>query len=189
MIHIRSWWFKKGKNCDISNAKVLVMQFFSQPDWMIYVRAIPASMMDLNFKPPNWLEWMKLLATMWNCILSSMIFLISFSRVLSKTIGLNNLGESYNNLFGLGIITVDDLLKWFGQYPKSIQVFAIFMMLLMQILSFRMILRWLHDSLSSPGVEELLQLPSVILNSSFENRAQVDTYLLPISSRMLISTW
>ena len=40
-----------------------------------------------------------------------MTFSISFPRVLSKIIGLNNLGESYNGLFGLGMITVDDLLK------------------------------------------------------------------------------
>ena len=43
-----------------------------------------------------------------------MTFSISFPRVLSKTIGLNDLGESYDDLFGLGMITIDDLLKWFG---------------------------------------------------------------------------
>ena len=69
-----------------------------------------------------------------------MTFSISFPRVLSKTIGLNDLGESYD-LFGLGMITINDLLKWFGQYSKSIQVFAIFMILAMQTLSFKMILR------------------------------------------------
>ena len=40
-----------------------------------------------------------------------MTFSISLPKVLSKTIGLNDLGESYNDLFGLGMITVDDLLK------------------------------------------------------------------------------
>ena len=70
-----------------------------------------------------------------------MTFSISFPRVLSKTIGLKDLGKSYNDLFGLGMITVDDLLKWFGQNPKSIQAFAIFIMLAMQTSSFRMILR------------------------------------------------
>ena len=43
-----------------------------------------------------------------------MIFSISFPKVLSKTIGLNDLGELYDGLLGLGIITVDDILKWFG---------------------------------------------------------------------------
>jgi len=40
-----------------------------------------------------------------------MTFSISFPRVLSKTIGLNDLGESYNALLGLGMITIVDLLK------------------------------------------------------------------------------
>ena len=189
MIHMRSQWFKEGKNCNMSNARVLVAQFFVQPDWMICIRATPVLMVDLNFKLPNWLGWIKSLAMAWNCILSPMTFSISFPRVLSKTIGLNDLDESYNNLFGLGMITIDDLLKWFGQYPKSIQVFAIFMTLAMQTSSFKMILRWLHDSLSSPGVNKLLQLPNAILNSSFKNSAQADTCLLPILSRILISTW
>ena len=70
-----------------------------------------------------------------------MTFSISFPKVLSKTIGLNDLGESYDDLFGLGMITINDLLKWFGQYSKSIQAFAIFMILAMQTLSFKMILR------------------------------------------------
>ena len=114
MIHMRSQWFKEGKNCDMSNARVLVVQFFVQPDQMICVRATPASMVDLNFKLPNLLGWIKSLAMAWNCILSPMTFSISFPRVLSKTIGLNDLGESYDDLFGLGMITIDDLLKWFG---------------------------------------------------------------------------
>jgi len=45
-----------------------------------------------------------------------MTFSISFPRILSKTIGLNDLGESYDGLLGLGMITVNDILKWFGQY-------------------------------------------------------------------------
>ena len=40
-----------------------------------------------------------------------MTFLISFPRVFSKTIGLNDLGELYNVLLGLGMMTVVDLLK------------------------------------------------------------------------------
>ena len=70
-----------------------------------------------------------------------MIFSISFPRVLSKTIGLNDLGKSYDDLFGLGMITIDDLLKWLGQYPKSMHVFAILMTLAVQISSFRIDLR------------------------------------------------
>ena len=51
-----------------------------------------------------------------------------------------------------------------------------------------MILRWLHDNLSGPRVEELLQLTIALLNSSLENGAQEDDDLSMISSRMLIST-
>jgi len=158
-------------------------------DWIICIRVTPASMVDLNFRPPNWLGWMKSLVTTWNWILSSMTFSISLFKVLSKTIGLNDLGESYDDLFGLGMITVDDLLKWFGQYPKSMQAFAILMMLVMQTSSVRIILRWFHDNLSGSGVNKLLHLFNAILNSSFENGTQAVTCLFPISSRILILTW
>ena len=43
-----------------------------------------------------------------------MTFSISFSRVLSKIISLNDLKESYNILLGLKMTTVIDLLKWKG---------------------------------------------------------------------------
>ena len=43
--------------------------------------------------------------------------------------GLNNLGEPYEDLLGLEMITVDNLLKWLGQHPKLMQAFAIVMML------------------------------------------------------------
>ena len=33
-------------------------------------------------------------------------------------------------------------------------------------------LRWLHDNLSGPGVDELLQLLIIFLNSSLENSTQ-----------------
>jgi len=45
------------------------------------------------------------------------------------------------------------------------------MILLRQSSSLKIILRWLHDSLSSPGVEELLQLAIALLNSTLENSA------------------
>ena len=47
-----------------------------------------------------------------------MTFSISLPSVLSKTIGLNDLGELYDCLLGLGITIVIDLLKWEGQYPR-----------------------------------------------------------------------
>jgi len=113
----------------------------------------------------------------------------SFPKVLSKTIGLKDLGESYDSLLGLGMIIIDDILKSFGQYSKSIQALAILMTLVIQSSSFIMDLRCLYNSLPSPGVDELLQLSKAILNFSFENRAQIEICLFSISSRMLMSTW
>ena len=109
--------------------------------------------------------------------------------MFSRTMGLKNLGKSYDNLFGLGIIIIVDFLKWFGQYPKLIQAFDIPMMLRRQSSCFRIDLRWFQDNLSGPKVDKLLQLLIMILNSSFENRDQLEMGLLPISSRILMSTW
>ena len=153
------------------------------------IRVTPISIVNLNFSPPNWLGWIKLLLTMWYCNLSSMTLSISFPKVLSKTIGLKDLGESYDSLLGLGMITIDNILKSFGQYFKSMQALAILMTLVIQSSSFMMDLRCLYNSLPSPGVNELLQLSKVILNFSFENRAQIEICLFSISSRMLMSTW
>ena len=149
---------------------------------------IPASVVDLNFNLPSWLGWMKSLEVIWNWILSPITFLISFPSVFSSTIGLKDLGESYDNLLGLGIIIIVDFLKWFGQYPKLIQAFAIPMMLTKHPSCFRMDLRWFQDNLSGPGVDKLLQLLIAILNSSFKNGSQLVIGLSPISSRTLILT-
>ena len=65
---------------------------------------------------------------------------------------------------------------------------AILIILLRHSLFLRMILRWLHDNLSGPRVEKLLQLAIALLNSSLENGIQEDDDLSTISSRMLIST-
>ena len=70
-----------------------------------------------------------------------MTFLINLPSMFSSTMGLNDLGELYEDLLGLGMIIIDDLLKWLGQYPKLIQVFAIFMMLDKQLSCFRTDLR------------------------------------------------
>jgi len=85
-----------------------------------------------------------------------MTFLISFPKVLSNMIRWKDLGESYDGLLGLGMITIDDNLKWFGQYPKSMHTLAILMTLVIQTSLLRMDFRYLHDSLSRPGVNVLL---------------------------------
>ena len=49
-------------------------------------------------------------------------------------------------------------------------------------------LRYLQDSLSGPGTNELLQLSMVLKSFSFEKGAHVIIYLLEISSNRLILT-
>jgi len=156
---------------------------------MICVRTIPTSVIDLNFKPPSWLRWIKLFDAVRNWSLLPMTFLIDLPNVLSRTIGLNDLGKLYDSLLGLGMTTIIDLLKWDGQNPRSIQALAILIILLKQLSSLRMVLRWLHNSLSSPSVEELLQLVMALLNSSLENGVHKEGDLSAISLRMLMLTW
>ena len=108
-----------------------------------------------------------------------MTFSISFPRVLSKMIGLKDLGKSYDDLFGLGIITIDNLLKWFGQYFKSIQAFAIFMTLAMQTLSFRW--SW-DDSMTAYLVQKLMNYYNFLTQS----------WILPLriaSKQILVYFW
>ena len=71
------------------------------------------------------------------------------------------------------------------------QAFAMLMMLLRHLSWLRIHLRWFHDSLSSSGVDELLQLLIEHLNFSLENSTQNDGNLLLILSRtsMLICQW
>ena len=52
-----------------------------------------------------------------------MTFLISFPKVLSNMIGWKDLGKLYDGLLGLGIITIDNNLKWFGQVNACISDF------------------------------------------------------------------
>jgi len=118
-----------------------------------------------------------------------MTFSISLPNMLSSTIGLNDLGESYDALLGLGITTVINLLKWEGQNPKLIQALAILMMFPKQSLSLRMTLMCLHDNLSGLGVGELLQLAIALLNSSLEKGAHEEGDLSATLSRILMSTW
>ena len=141
MMRVRRWWFSNGKNCVISKVRVLVDRFLTQPVRMIWVSTIPASAMDLNFRPPNWLGWIKLLAAMVNWSLSPITFSISLPTVLSKTIGLKDFSKSYDFLFGLGMMTVVDLLKCNGQYLSLIHALAMQIMIPRHSSSLRIILR------------------------------------------------
>ena len=91
---------------------------------------------------------------------------MSFPNVFRRTICLNNLGELLDDLLGLGITIVDEILKYNSQWPNSIHVFAIATTFLKYVLSLRIILRCFHNSLSRPGVDELLHLSKELANSS-----------------------
>jgi len=106
---------------------------------MRWIRATPTSMVDLCLRLPNWYGWMKLFEIVRNCILSLIICSKSFPVVFNRTMGQKDLGESYNALLGLGMMMVIDVLKWDSQYPKSMQVLAISMNLIIHSL-FLMIL-------------------------------------------------
>ena len=43
---------------------------------------------------------------------------MSLPRVLRRTMGQKAFGLSYEGLLGLGIMMVDEVLKYSGQYPK-----------------------------------------------------------------------
>ena len=156
MMRERSWWLSDGKNWAISNMRVLVVKSLAQPVWIACIRATPVLIVDLNLRLPSWLGWIKSLDTALNCSLSPMTFLISLPIVLKRTMGLNDLGESYNFLLGLGITIIVEILKCDGQYPKLMQALATQIKVSRHSLSLKIILRWFHKNLSGPGVEELL---------------------------------
>ena len=85
------------------------------------------------------------------------------------------------------MITVEDCLKWLGQYSKWIHVFMILMIWVRYISCFRMVLRCRHVSLSRPGADELLYLVRAWQNSSFEKGAQIVVGLGSISLRTSLS--
>ena len=149
---------------------------------------MPTSVVDLCLRPPSWQEWMKLLEIVRNCSCSPIIFLKSFPIVFKRTIGWKDLGKSYTALLGLGMTTVIDILKWDGQWPKSIQVLAISMNLVMYSLLLMILLIWLQVSLSRPGADELLHLSIALISSSLENGVHTLATLLGISSKSWRST-
>jgi len=91
-------------------------------------------------------------------------------------------------LLDLGITTVIDVLKWDGQCPKSIQVLAISMNLLMQSLFLMIDLIWLHVNLSGPGADKLLHFSITSISSSLENSVHLVVALSKISSKKWMST-
>jgi len=102
----------------------------------------------------------------WNWSLLLITFLISLPIVLRKTIGLKNLGESYNDSLGLGITIVNKILKWLGQCPNSMQVLAMAIILFWYVLSLITHFKWPHDSLLGPRADEMLHFTMALVNSS-----------------------
>jgi len=93
------------------------------------------------------------------------------------------------SVLDLGITTIVDLLKWFGQYPRMIQVSAMLVILLRQLSCLRIDLRCCHVNLSGPGTDKLLYLFIACLNSSLENGFQKVVNLSLISSKTSTSTY
>ena len=91
-------------------------------------------------------------------------------------------------MLGLEIITVIDVLKWDGQYPKSIWALVISMNLLMHSLILMIVLIWLYVNLSGPGADKLLHFSIALISSSLENRAYSMMALSKISSRKWMTT-
>ena len=162
---------------------MLVDRFLTQPNCMKWVKATSAFIVDLCLSLPNWHEWMKLLEIDKNCNCSLIIFSKSFPVVLSRTIGQNDLVESYEALLDLGIIMVVKVLKWDDQWPRLIHMSAMSISLLKHSLFLTIFLRCLQDNLSGPGVEELLHLLMALISSAFEKEAQLITSLSSISSK------
>ena len=156
---------------------MLVDRFLTQSDHMKWVKAIPASIVDLCLSLSSWQKWIKLLEINKNCNCSPIIFSKSFPVVLSRTIRQNDLVESYKALFGLRIITVVKVLKWDGQWFRSIHMLAMSISLSMYSSFLTIFLRYLQDNLSGPKVEELLHLLMALISSAFEKGTQLVTFL------------
>ena len=93
-----------------------------------------------------------------NWSLSAITFSTSLPRVFKRVIGQNVFGLLYNVLFGLGMMTVVEILKYLGQWPRLMQVLVILMILERQS-SFLMIsFQCRHNILSGPGAEESIHL-------------------------------
>ena len=165
----RSQWLSKGKNCAMLNTRELVNMFLIYPIQIKWVSVIPASVVNLNLRPPSWLWWIKLLEMIWNWSLSPITFLINFPNVFRSIMGLKDFSELYDVLLGFEITIVIEFLKWLGQYPISKHALAIAMMFFKHILSLMMHLRYPHKSLSGPDVDVLLYLTIALVNSSLEN--------------------
>ena len=107
--------------------------------------------------------------------------------MLSKTMGLNALGELSNSLLGFGMMMDVEVLKCESQYSNSKHTLAILMIFLKHTESLTMILRCLQDSLSEPRVDELLHFMIELINSTSGNRGHDEGHLFETSFSKLKS--
>ena len=156
----------------MSNARKLVDFPLAHPNWTMWVRVIPMSVVDLNFNLPSWLGWMKLLLVTVNWSLLAITFSMSLPIVLSRTIRWKAFGWLYEGLLGLGIMMVDEILKYSGQCPRLMQASAMLTMLVRHELSLIINFKWHQVNLSSPGANKSLHLLIADLNLFLENRNQ-----------------
>ena len=172
----------------MSNARKLVDFSLAHPDQTMWVRVIPVSVVDLNFNLPSWLRWMKLLLATVNWSLSVTTFSMSLPIVLSRTIGWKAFSWSYEGLLCLGMMMVDEILKYSGQCPRLMQASAMLTMLVRHDLSLMINFKWCQVNLSGPSADESLHLLIANLNSFLENRDQFWEGLFSILLMMLRST-
>ena len=78
----------------------------------------------------------------------------------------------------------NDVLKYNGQCPKLIYILAMLTKLFKYISSLMIAFRCFQDTLSGPGVNELLYLTMELLNSLTEKEVQIVIFLVGISSIM-----
>ena len=102
---------------------------------------------------------------------------------------LNDFGESYNFFLGLGMMIVDEDLKCNSHDSNSKYILVILMIFSRHTSSLMIHLRWLYESLSGPGVNELLHLVMDLMNSSFKKDSQYSDGLSEISSKISILIW
>ena len=95
---------------------------------------------------------------------------------------LEELEESYDSLWGLGIMMDIETLKCNSQWPNSIHVLAMLINFMRHIAFLIYLLRYLYDNFSYPGVNGLLYFAMALVNFSSKNGLYFITCLLGISS-------
>ena len=151
---------------------------------MKYVSTIPALEVNHCFRLPNWLEWMKLFKIDWNCSLLPITFLMSFPKLLRRTIGLKALEKSYDSLLSLEMMIDVDILKCKGQWSNLKYISVMLIIFFRYKLSLTIYSRYLHDNLLGPRVDELLYLVIELINSSSEKETYSIGHLFGISFNM-----